>query len=225
MWTPIFKPSAKSLLNSDEKFNPKYVFKFLSILRVEIFLATILTGYVVISPSLKKFLCHPLPVFLGKISFGLYLAHFPIICALAYPTYNTFLAIVPQPVAAICSSLMLIIISLGAGWGMWYLADRPAIAFSRYIAKFLNGNIVKPPLISDSNWQQKPANIKLWLKKTDLVRLNWYPGPVPSSQNYWPIWFTSFPLVRYPYIFSPTSLACWHICSYGVSATSTKPIW
>ena len=164
----------KSILNAIYYLNAHWVFSLVLIAPIiyliglpnhadilHLFLATILTGYVVISPSLKKFLCHPLPVFLGKISFGLYLAHFPIICALAYPTYNTFLAIVPQPVAAICSSLMLIIISLGAGWGMWYLADRPAIAFSRYIAKFLNGNIVKPPLISDSNWQQKPANIKL----------------------------------------------------------------
>ena len=106
-----------------------------------LFLATILTAYVVVSPLAEKLLSSKIPVFLGKISFGLYLAHLPVICAAAYPIYTALLLILTPLNASVVASLMLIVLSVFAGWVLWFIADRPAIAFSRQVASVLQKGI------------------------------------------------------------------------------------
>jgi peptidoglycan/LPS O-acetylase OafA/YrhL len=101
-------------------------------------LATLLTGYVILSPVAERFFARPYAVFLGKISFGLYLIHTPFLCAAAYPTYMTLLKIMSPSAAAVVAASVLAACSLMLGWGLWFVADRPAIAFSRMFAKFFN---------------------------------------------------------------------------------------
>jgi len=100
-------------------------------------LSTGVTVLVLMSHPLRKILSTRVPMFLGKISFGLYLVHLPLICALALPIYQVSGGVANPITAAWLTSLTMIAISLLAGWCLWYLADRPAIAFSRSIAKRL----------------------------------------------------------------------------------------
>ena len=104
---------------------------------LHLLLASMLTAYVVVSRPAGNLFSRKLPVFLGKISFGLYLAHTPIICAVAYPVYSNLLGLFSPWFAAIVASILLIGLSLLSGWVMWFIADRPAIAFARKVAHVL----------------------------------------------------------------------------------------
>ncbi|MFG0249684.1 MAG: acyltransferase family protein [Phycisphaeraceae bacterium JB051] len=101
-------------------------------------LATALTGYLIVSPVTQRFFARPYAVFLGKISFGLYLIHTPFLCAAAYPTYMLMLKMMSASAAAIVTATILAACSLVLGWGLWFVADKPAVAFSRAFARFFN---------------------------------------------------------------------------------------
>lgn len=106
-------------------------------------LAVFLTAYIAISQPAGKFFSLRIPVFLGKISFGLYLVHLPIICTMAYPIYSAFSTVLITPWAALVSSFVLIILSLAGGWCLWFIADRPAIAFSKLVSKTMSDRFIK----------------------------------------------------------------------------------
>lgn len=102
---------------------------------LHLFLAAILTGYVTVSSPVKALLSVKPLVFLGKISFGLYLVHLPLICATAFPLYTSLIKIFVSPLVTVCfSSFLLVIFSIVAGWCLWFIADRPSIIFSRRIS-------------------------------------------------------------------------------------------
>jgi peptidoglycan/LPS O-acetylase OafA/YrhL len=69
-------------------------------------------------------------VFLGKVSFGVYLMHLPIIFSVGAPLYESCVAIFSVTTAKLVASGILIILSLFAGWLLWYVVDRPAVAFA-----------------------------------------------------------------------------------------------
>jgi peptidoglycan/LPS O-acetylase OafA/YrhL len=100
-------------------------------------LATVLTAYVLLSEPPSKLLSGKVPVFLGKISFGLYLAHWPLICATAYPIHSVLGSYTSGPYTSLATSAILFVLSIAGGWLLWFVADRPAIAFSRKAAKML----------------------------------------------------------------------------------------
>ena len=99
-----------------------------------------IAAYVTVSKPATRFFARRIPVFLGKISFGLYVIHLPLICATAFPLYTTCSEHLSAQAASIVSALIIIAMSILAGWVMWFLADRPAIAFSRAIAARLKGD-------------------------------------------------------------------------------------
>ncbi|MEP3479990.1 MAG: acyltransferase [Fuerstiella sp.] len=110
---------------------------------LNLFLSAAVAAYVTVSQPAAGFFARRIPVFLGKISFGLYLIHLPLICSVAYPLYTTFSEYLPVQLASIVSALMIAALSILGGWVLWFLADRPAIVFSRAVADWLRGDLRK----------------------------------------------------------------------------------
>ncbi len=110
---------------------------------LHLLLAAAITAYVAMSGPAQRLFARRIPVFLGKISFGLYLAHLPILCATAYPLYAAISSVASSMMAACLAALSVMAISIFSGWCLWYLADRPAIAFSRAVARLLTNGLVK----------------------------------------------------------------------------------
>ena len=105
---------------------------------LHLLLASVVTAYVVMgSPAKNLFACKT-AVFLGKISFGFYLAHLPIICAAAFPIYILIAPHASPLTTALTTSIIITLLSIIGGWCLWFVADRPAIAFSRSVSVSLN---------------------------------------------------------------------------------------
>jgi peptidoglycan/LPS O-acetylase OafA/YrhL len=96
------------------------------------------SAFVVASPFPQYLLSRRIPVFLGKISFGVYLVHVPIICALAFPIYDTMIRYGSTAVASLISLLGLGLVSLLGGWIFWRIVDCPTIALANTLAKTMN---------------------------------------------------------------------------------------
>jgi peptidoglycan/LPS O-acetylase OafA/YrhL len=97
---------------------------------IYLFAATAMTALVVISPILQSWLGTPLLVFLGKISFGIYLVHVPVLFSLGYPLYLFFVSVFREGPARLMTSITLLLVSSISGWVLWRLADRPAVAIA-----------------------------------------------------------------------------------------------
>ena len=97
---------------------------------IYLFAATVMTALVVISPILQSWLGTPLLVFLGKISFGIYLVHVPVLFSLGYPLYLFFVSVFREGPARLMTSITLLLVSSISGWVLWRLADRPAVAIA-----------------------------------------------------------------------------------------------
>jgi peptidoglycan/LPS O-acetylase OafA/YrhL len=86
---------------------------------------------------LKRLLSGPGPVFLGKISFGLYISHFPFIMSFSALAY---LGIEPRmghlPGAFLIAGLTLPAV-IGLGYAFYLGADRPALKMARQIAAWI----------------------------------------------------------------------------------------
>ena len=94
---------------------------------------------VILAPLLSANVRRPLDAwplaFLGRISFGLYLVHVPVICSLGC---WTFLRLVdagwgPSTAVAAASVASLIVSSL-LGWAMFHVADRPSIWIGKRVS-------------------------------------------------------------------------------------------
>jgi len=101
----------------------------------QLYLAVAATALAVASGPAARLLATPLPTFLGTISFGLYLVHLPLLCALAFPLHAAAAARVAEPVASVIAAAGVGAASLVGGWCLWRLADRPAPAFARAVAR------------------------------------------------------------------------------------------
>lgn len=85
------------------------------------------------------------PVFLGKISFGLYLIHIPVICSFAPWAYFRVVPLVGAASAACIVSLLTCALSLVMGYLLYLVADRPAIGLSKKLSSLLLGKAKAPP--------------------------------------------------------------------------------
>lgn len=74
-------------------------------------------------------------VFLGKISFGLYLVHVPIICSCAFPMVGMLNRVFEYQLASCIAAVCLMAMSIVGGWCMWWLFDRPAVQISKLMAR------------------------------------------------------------------------------------------
>lgn len=103
-----------------------------------VLLALACSAFVVASPLPRYLLSRRIPVFLGKISFGVYLVHIPIICALAFPIYGAMIRYGSTAVASVLSLLGLVFVSLLGGWIFWRVVDYPTISLANTLAKKMN---------------------------------------------------------------------------------------
>lgn len=85
----------------------------------------------VTSTFIQRILSHPLPLFLGRISFGLYLIHVPLICSFSCWVYLLTVTGFGHAMAAIFSSFLTCLLSVACGYLLFVLADRPSIRISR----------------------------------------------------------------------------------------------
>lgn len=74
-------------------------------------------------------------VFLGKISFGLYLSHLLVICSFSCSLYLYLSSHVDRFVSVLLTSLFSLLVSLVIGWVVYNIGDRQGIRLASLIAK------------------------------------------------------------------------------------------
>ncbi len=93
-----------------------------------------------VSASVRRPLDYRPVAFLGRISFGLYLVHVPVICSLGC---RTFLRLVAggwgQNAATAVAAVASVAVSLFLGWVMYHVADRPSIWIGRRVSDLFTG--------------------------------------------------------------------------------------
>ena len=102
---------------------------------IKMFVSTVFIITVMNSELLRRFFSHKIPVWLGKISFSVYLVHHPIICSLA--CYLFLYLGYQHAYSAIVTSLISFGFILAMGYLFTKLIDGPAIRYSNAIAKKL----------------------------------------------------------------------------------------
>ncbi|MCY6437517.1 acyltransferase, partial [Escherichia coli] len=76
-------------------------------------------------------------IFLGKISFSLYLLQMVLIYAVAIPSFNYLSLRIDELAASLISIIICVAISLPVSWGFYRLFDKPAVLLSGRISKVL----------------------------------------------------------------------------------------
>jgi peptidoglycan/LPS O-acetylase OafA/YrhL len=95
--------------------------------------AVLIVGAAAAAPTVQAVLHATWLAFLGRVSFGLYLIHMPVVCSLGCGAYLALArdAGWPHTAAGIAASLISLAGSLLAAWLFYRLVDRPAIALCR----------------------------------------------------------------------------------------------
>ena len=99
--------------------------------------AALLVAVPLVSGSLRRLAdLHPF-VWLGRVSFGLYLTHSLVIASVGARVYLALRRSTgwSHDGAALVASAVCLISSMGTAWAMYHLADRPSIAFGRWMAR------------------------------------------------------------------------------------------
>jgi len=86
---------------------------------------------------LKRLLSGPAPVFLGKISFGLYISHFPFIMGFSALAYLGIAPHLGHLAGALLVAGLTLPAVIGLGYAFYLGADRPALRLARQIAAWL----------------------------------------------------------------------------------------
>jgi peptidoglycan/LPS O-acetylase OafA/YrhL len=99
----------------------------------------LLLGSVAFSPGLQRLYDNRVLTFLGKISFGLYLIHLPLICSLASGLYLLLgreFGMAHHPAALIAFGSCILASTAGA-WLMYLYVDRTAVVVGKYLYRGL----------------------------------------------------------------------------------------
>lgn len=87
----------------------------------------LIVGGVILSPTAQDFLARPVSLFLGRISFGLYLLHIPLLWSIGGSAYIAMSRHWPHWLAAVIASLLILAGSGLAATVFHRLVERPAI--------------------------------------------------------------------------------------------------
>lgn len=102
--------------------------------------ATVLVGVVLYSDVLKRFFEAPVPQFLGRVSFMLYLTHYVAICSLGCLLFLSLdQAGLSYGANVALTFLATIMASLGGAWLLTKWVDEPGVTLSKKAGNFLNG--------------------------------------------------------------------------------------
>lgn len=100
-------------------------------------LGSLAVALTLFSPGTQRFLSHPILLFLGRISFGLYLVHVPIICSFSCWAYLATAPRLGHAGAALLSSTATCVLSIVCGYLLYIIADRPGLRFSRLLSTLI----------------------------------------------------------------------------------------
>jgi len=106
------------------------------------FIASAIISWTLFSMPAQRILSSNVAQFLGRISFGLYLIHVPIICSFACWSYIATMGFLPHTVAILLSSLGTLCLSIGAGYLLYLFGDKPGIALSRKFSTIITNTAI-----------------------------------------------------------------------------------
>jgi peptidoglycan/LPS O-acetylase OafA/YrhL len=104
---------------------------------LDLLFGTVAVAMTLISSPTRNILSSRVPVFLGKISFGLYLIHWPVFCSISCWAYLKMSPSTGPQTAAFLTSVITMIVSIGLGYALYLLADRPSLRLSRWVSGFV----------------------------------------------------------------------------------------
>jgi peptidoglycan/LPS O-acetylase OafA/YrhL len=102
----------------------------LGVALVLVVLSLSLNGYI-------KFFSSPLPVYLGKISFSLYLIHVPILCSATGSIYRIIEMYLPYPTSAIITSILMVALCILTAHVFYEYADKQGVVLGGKLANAL----------------------------------------------------------------------------------------
>jgi len=100
--------------------------------------AALVVAGVMLSPVLQQFLANALSGFLGRISFGLYLLHAPLIWSFGGLAYLPIQPLLGPVTAATCASAAVAALAISAAWLFHYTVEQPSMKLSARIAARLS---------------------------------------------------------------------------------------
>ena len=92
----------------------------------------------------QRLLSSAIPVFLGRISFGLYLVHLPFLCSFSCWAFLNLAGRIGAGPAAAGVAVISAMLSIGLGYLLYLAADRPSLKISRRIAESITGASRRP---------------------------------------------------------------------------------
>jgi peptidoglycan/LPS O-acetylase OafA/YrhL len=102
-----------------------------------IFLAFLTIIWVQFSRPVKALLSSPFWAFIGKISFGIYICHLPFIMSFSTHFYLWMEPAMGHLPAAFLTALVTLPGVIGLGTIFYWVADKPSVPFSKFVAEFL----------------------------------------------------------------------------------------
>lgn len=96
--------------------------------------AGLVVAGVMLSPGLQQFLSNALSGLLGRVSFGLYLLHAPLIWSFGGLVYLPMQPLLGPVTAATCASIIVAALAITAAWLFHYAVEQPSMTLSARIA-------------------------------------------------------------------------------------------
>jgi peptidoglycan/LPS O-acetylase OafA/YrhL len=111
-----------------------------------IVLASLIMAWIEFSLFLKKLFSRSFFVFLGKISFGLYISHYPFLFSCGAAFYLLALPHLGQPVTTWMTVGLGLPAAIGLGTVFYLVADKPSVPFSKWLASSIMSLRSRMPL-------------------------------------------------------------------------------
>ena len=94
--------------------------------------AVLLLSGLMINPAARRLLAHQVPVWLGKISFSVYLIHFPILFTVGYGTFLLVAPHVPYATSVLIATAVGSALTISAAALFERVVDRRAVMWARW---------------------------------------------------------------------------------------------